>query len=58
MGFSPKAISERLGHSTIVITMDLYAHIYNEVNTKIAKAFNHVLHFNPFWFVSKWIAKT
>lgn len=57
MGFSPKAISERLGHSTIVITMDLYAHIYEQVNRKIAKAFNNVLHFNPFWYVSKWVAK-
>lgn len=57
MGFDAKVISDRLGHSNIGITMDLYTHVYNETNEKVAKTFNKVLRFNPFLSVSKWLAK-
>ncbi len=33
-GVSAKVASRRLGHSTIGITMDLYSHIYNEVEVE------------------------
>lgn len=35
-----KAISERLGHSDINITMNLYSHIYEETNKDIANTFD------------------
>lgn len=35
-GFSVKAISTRLGHSNISITMDLYSHIYEATNKELA----------------------
>lgn len=38
-----KAISERLGHSNVNITMNLYSHIYKETNQKIAKTFDKFL---------------
>ncbi len=39
-GVQPKMISERLGHSNINITMDLYSHIYDSTNLEIAKNFD------------------
>ena len=33
-------ISERLGHSNISITMDLYSHIYDATNKDIANNFD------------------
>lgn len=38
-----KAISERLGHSNVNITMNLYSHIYEETNKEIANTFNKFL---------------
>lgn len=38
-----KAISERLGHSNVNITMNLYSHIYEETNREIANTFNKFL---------------
>ncbi len=37
---SPKVISERLGHSNINITMDLYSHIYEATNVEVANNFD------------------
>ena len=39
-GVQPKFISERLGHSNINITMDLYSHIYEATNKEIANNFD------------------
>lgn len=36
----PKVISERLGHSNINITMDLYSHIYDATNIEVANNFD------------------
>lgn len=43
MGTQPKEISNRLGHSNISITMDLYSHIYEATDNEVAKAFNNIL---------------
>lgn len=39
-GVSAKAISTRLGHSNISITMDLYSHIYEATNKELANNFD------------------
>ena len=39
-GVQAKVISERLGHSNINITMDLYSHIYEATNIEIANNFD------------------
>lgn len=57
-GISPKAISERLGHSTITITMDLYTHIYDSLNRKVARKSNSFLKTNIFTWISKRLAKS
>lgn len=36
-GIAPKVASTRLGHSSIGITMDLYSHVYSEVEIEAAK---------------------
>lgn len=56
-GASEKAISSRLGHSTIQITMDLYTHLYNSVNRKVANKVNSFLKMNIFYYISKRLAK-
>ena len=42
-GVQAKMISERLGHSNISITMDLYTHIYEESNKELANQFEKFL---------------
>lgn len=42
-GVQPKLISERLGHSNISITMDLYSHVYNADSREVAKKFDLLL---------------
>jgi integrase len=37
-GAHPKVVQEHLGHSSIVITMDRYGHLYPEDRTKVADA--------------------
>ncbi len=44
-GVQPKIISERLGHSTIGITMDIYSHVLQETDKQTAVQFDEVL--NP-----------
>lgn len=39
-GVQAKVISERLGHSNINITMDLYSHIYDATNKEVANNFD------------------
>lgn len=42
-GVQPKIISERLGHSNINITMDLYSHVYDATNIEVANNFDKFL---------------
>lgn len=42
-GVQAKLISERLGHSNINITMDLYSHIYEATNREVANNFDRFL---------------
>lgn len=39
----PKVISERLGHSNINITLDIYSHIYEETNMEVANTFDRLI---------------
>ena len=41
-----KVISDRLGHSTISITMNLYSHIYDSTNIEVAENFDKYLKAN------------
>lgn len=46
LGVHPKEISTRLGHSNISITMDLYSHLYEEEDKKIASMFGELINTN------------
>lgn len=46
MGVQPKEISARLGHSNIGITMDLYSHLYEETDRKVANMFEKLINVN------------
>ena len=56
-GATAKAISARLGHSTIQITMDLYTHLFDSINKQVAGKVNCFLRFNIFYWISKRLAK-
>lgn len=43
LGVQPKVISERLGHSNISITMDLYSHVYEETDKEVANMFEKLI---------------
>lgn len=40
MGIQPKVISERLGHSSIKITMDVYGYLMPGLQEQVADALN------------------
>lgn len=42
-GVNPKVISERLGHSTIQITLDLYSHVTKKMETAVPGIFASVM---------------
>ena len=42
-GINPKAVSQRLGHSDISITMEIYSHTFNSAMKDNAMAFDEVL---------------
>jgi len=42
-GASPKVISERLGHSSIAITMDIYSHVMPGLQEEAASRFEEAL---------------
>lgn len=46
LGVKPKVISERLGHSNIAITMDLYSHLYEEADIEVANKFEKLININ------------
>ena len=39
----PKVISERLGHSNINITLDIYSHVYEETNMEVANTLDRII---------------
>jgi integrase len=41
-GVHPKIVSERLGHSTIGITLDIYSHVLPTMQTEAVKAFDEL----------------
>lgn len=43
IGIQPKVISERLGHSNIGITMDLYSHLYENADREVADMFDKII---------------
>lgn len=43
IGIQPKVISERLGHSNIGITMDLYSHLYENADIEVADMFDKII---------------
>ena len=45
-GIHPKVVQERLGHSTIAITLDTYSHVAPGLQEAAAKRFDEVLTFN------------
>jgi len=46
LGVHPKEISNRLGHSDIQITMNLYSHIYEETDKETANIFSKLINAN------------
>jgi integrase len=42
-GVHPKIVSERLGHATVGITLDIYTHIFPNLQQKTAKEFGNFL---------------
>lgn len=42
-GVSPKIVSERLGHSTTAITMDIYSHVLPDMQDVAAEAIDRIL---------------
>ena len=46
LGVQPKEISQRLGHSNIGITMDLYSHLYDDMDRKVAEKFDRLIQIN------------
>ena len=42
-GIHPKIVQERLGHSTIAITLDTYSHVAPGLQQAAAKRFDEVL---------------
>ena len=43
-GVPPKVVSERLGHSTVAFTMDVYAHVIPGMQAAAAETFGELLH--------------
>ena len=43
-GINPKVVSERLGHSTIAVTMDVYSHVLPGLQEEAALAVEQLLH--------------
>jgi integrase len=43
MGAHPKAIQERLGHSSITVTLDIYGHLFPGVGDELAKSLDAMI---------------
>ncbi|MFW6270040.1 MAG: tyrosine-type recombinase/integrase [Bacillota bacterium] len=46
-GISPKIIQERLGHTSISITLDVYSHVSPEMQKEAAEKMENLLSFEP-----------
>jgi integrase len=46
-GVHPKVVSERLGHATVGITLDLYSHIAPSLDEQAAETVAGLLRFGP-----------
>ena len=42
-GIHPKIVSERLGHSSVAITLDIYSHVLPGLQEAAARRFEEVL---------------
>lgn len=42
LGAHPKAIQERLGHSSITVTMDVYGHLFPALNEALTERLDDV----------------
>ena len=42
-GIHPKVVQERLGHSSIAMTMDVYSHVLPSMQEDIARKFDEML---------------
>ena len=42
LGAHPKAIQERLGHSSITVTMDVYGHLFPALNEALTERLDEV----------------
>lgn len=43
LGINPKVVSERLGHASVVITLDLYSHVSPGLQEEAAAKFGEEL---------------
>lgn len=43
MGVNPKVVAERLGHSTVVMTLDTYSHVLPNMQKEVAAALENVI---------------
>jgi integrase len=43
MGVNPKVVSDRLGHSSVQITLDVYSHVTKEIKQDISKDFSNMM---------------
>jgi integrase len=46
-GVHPKVVSERLGHASIGITLDIYSHVLPTLQQEAANAFDQLFNTNP-----------
>ena len=46
-GVHPKIVSERLGHSTVALTLDIYSHVLPGLQEAAAKRFEEELFTQP-----------
>jgi integrase len=43
MGVNPKIVAERLGHSTVRITLDTYSHVLPSMKKDLSEQFNRAM---------------
>ena len=43
-GVSPKVVSERLGHSSVIVTLNIYAHVLEEMEQEAPGIWENIVH--------------
>lgn len=43
-GVSPKVVSERLGHSSVIVTLNIYAHVLEEMEQEAPSIWENIVH--------------